>query len=231
MRILAVDTATEICGVAIMIDEEIVSESTTPQGRTHAQGVMDTIRRALVQSGTTVADLTGLVVTRGPGSFTGLRIGISTVKGLAAAAGKPIVGVSTLAVLAHQAPDSAHWVCPMIDARRNEVYWSLYERQAGSILRVCPEQVGIPEQIKEKIDQPCLFIGNGARRYATRIEQCLSFPVLLADERCDIPRPGTLARLGMQRLKRNQFDDPHPFSPVYLRKSDAKKSSKVELKP
>lgn len=231
MRILAVDTATEICGVAIMIDEEIVTESITPQGRTHAQGLLETIRWALVEAGTTIADLTGLVVTQGPGSFTGLRIGISTVKGLAAAIGKPMVGISTLAVLAHQAPDSAHWVCPMIDARRNEVYWSLYERQASNIVRAHREQAGIPEQIKESLDAPCTFIGNGARRYATRIEQCLPYPVTFADEQCDIPQPGTLARLGMQRLKRKQFDDPHSFSPVYLRKSDAKKSVRVELKP
>lgn len=227
MRILAVDTATEVCGVAIMVDGSLVTESTASQGKTHAQGLVDNIRAALVTAGMTMGDLTGLVVTRGPGSFTGLRIGISTVKGLAAATGKPLVGISTLSVLAHQSPDNARWVCPMIDARRSEVYWSLYERRAGCMVRVHAEQAGRPEQIKVAPDGPCLFIGNGAQRYAATIEQCAPYPVMFADQHCHAPQPGTLARLGMQRLQQGHCDDPRFFTPVYLRKSDARKSPKV----
>lgn len=223
MRILAVDTATEVCGVAIMIDGRLAVESITSQGLAHARGLMVNIRAALAQADMPLDTVDGFVASVGPGSFTGLRIGISTIKGLVAATGKPLVGISTLAVLAHQAPEEAQWVCAMIDARRSEVYWSLYYRGDCGFQRTCDEQAGRAERVLDTLKDPCLFIGNGAQRYATNILESARHPVMFADEKRNTLGPGTLARLGMQRFEQGLYEDPHRFGPVYLRKSDAQK--------
>lgn len=223
MRILAVDTATEVCGVAVFVDGEGVTASITSREQTHAQGLMAAIRAVLNQAGIAVTDLDGFAVSRGPGSFTGLRIGISAVKGMVAATGKPLTGVSTLAVLAHQATGEVRRVCPMIDARRSEVYWSVYEKGADGLQPVCAEQAGRPEKVMDLLPGPCLFIGNGARRHASLIQERAPRPVMFADDHGNTLRPQTLALLGMQQLKEGLGEDPQGFSPIYLRKADAKK--------
>ncbi|MEJ2037554.1 MAG: tRNA (adenosine(37)-N6)-threonylcarbamoyltransferase complex dimerization subunit type 1 TsaB, partial [Desulfosarcinaceae bacterium] len=126
MRILAVDTSTEACAVALTQGEQLLGEITLGHGQTHARFLMQAVHDLFSLTGTALNDVQGFVVGRGPGSFTGLRIGISTVKGLAMAAGKPLVGISSLSVLAHQASGKQVLVCPMLDARRKEVYWTLY---------------------------------------------------------------------------------------------------------
>ena len=116
MRLLALDTATETCGIALLVDGGIQAELNFFHGQTHAKHLMSGVEAVLELTGVPLNDIDGFAVTRGPGSFTGLRIGISTVKGLALAMGKPVVGISSLDVLARQADNSQEWICPMIDA-------------------------------------------------------------------------------------------------------------------
>lgn len=223
MRILAVDTATEVCGLALFVNGQVKAERSIAQGVTHTKLLMGALSALLQEAGMDIAALDGLAVTRGPGSFTGLRIGISTVKGLALATGKPLVGVSTLAVLAHQAPGGTSWVCPMIDARRKEVYWSLYRRQGDDLLRMLPEQAGsVVDAVTQLGREPCLFIGNGAQLYAAVIGERLAQTAQLADARLHALQPGMVARLGAQCLAQGHRDDVHRFVPVYLRPSDAR---------
>ncbi|MFZ1984101.1 MAG: tRNA (adenosine(37)-N6)-threonylcarbamoyltransferase complex dimerization subunit type 1 TsaB [Desulfatitalea sp.] len=222
MRILAVDTATEVCGLALFVNGQVMAERSIAQGVTHSKVLMEALSTLLQEAGLDMATLDGLAVTRGPGSFTGLRIGISTVKGLVLATGKPLVGVSTLAVLAHQAPGGTPWVCPMIDARRKEVYWSLYRRQGDNLLRMLPEQAGsVVDAVNQLGREPCLFIGNGAQLYAAVIGERLARTARLADAGLHALQPGMVARLGAQRLAQGHRDDVRRFIPVYLRPSDA----------
>jgi len=125
MRILAVDTATKSCSVAIVEKESIIAETTLFIEQTHSKHLMKMIDTALNLSGLTVSELDGFAVTRGPGSFTGLRIGISSIKGFAMASGKPVVGVSSLDSLAMQCCFSPYLVSPLLDARKGEVYYAL----------------------------------------------------------------------------------------------------------
>lgn len=221
MHVLAVDTATEVCGVALVSETGILSQALLDQGLTHAKVLMTAVQNVLSQGGMTVSSLDGLVVTRGPGSFTGLRIGISTIKGLAAATGIPIVGVSSLAVLAHQAPVDARRVCPMIDARRREVYWSCYERNESELIRVDEETAGSAGNVAGKMASGCLFIGNGAQLYRQVIEQRSPKPVRFAEEADHVLQPAVVARMGLSRLIAGEIDELDTFAPVYLRKSDA----------
>ena len=135
MIILAVDTATTSCSVAIIDKKCVLAEITLLREETHSKHLMDMIHTAIGFSGLKLSDLDGFAVVRGPGSFTGLRIGITTVKGLAAGLKKPLVGISSLEALAMQASHSPYLICPLLDARRGEVYFSRYRFDRGPFKR------------------------------------------------------------------------------------------------
>jgi tRNA threonylcarbamoyladenosine biosynthesis protein TsaB len=222
---LAVDTATEIGGVALSIDGHVKSELILRQGSTHCRSVMAAVDAVLGLNHMDINGIDAYAVTRGPGSFTGLRIGISTVKGLALAAAKPLIGISSLAVLAHQAPAMAHWVCPIMDARRNEVYWSLYQRdEKGCLNAVMDERVGPVSTVVESIDRTCCFIGSGVALYGDVIGRLFKGPMQWAGDPSHGIRPSVLAKLAWQRASNGDNDDIRTFSPVYLRASDAEMS-------
>jgi tRNA threonylcarbamoyladenosine biosynthesis protein TsaB len=223
--LLAVDTATEIGGVALLIDGQVKSELILSQGVTHSRSIMAAIDAVLDINHMDIDGIDVYAVTRGPGSFTGLRIGIGTVKGLAMAAAKPLVGISSLAVLAHQAPAISDMVCPIMDARRNEVYWTLYQRDGkGSLNPVMDEQVGPVSTVAESIEWPCCFIGNGVSPYREELAQLLGEPMQWGDDTSNGIRPSVLAKLAWQRIVNGDNDDIRAFSPEYLRKSDAEMS-------
>lgn len=221
MRLLAMDTATEVCGVATHVDGRLIAQRVVHQGLTHTKVLMPIIDSVLQQSGLDLNDLDALVVTKGPGSFTGLRIGISTAKGLSIATGKPLVGISTLAVLAHQAPVGTEWVCPMIDARRNEVYWALYQRKGNLLKQVIADSAGPLNDLLRAIKRPCLFVGNGAKQYADAIAEQSLHPVHMASMQAHTIAPGVLAGLGQKRMEQGFAETLDSLTPVYLRKSDA----------
>ena len=221
MRILAVDTSTEICGVAIAEGSTLLAEITLAHGQTHAKFLMEAIQNALALTRTHAKDVQGLVVSRGPGSFTGLRIGISTVKGLAVAWQKPAVGISSLAVLAHQADGIHPLICPMIDARRKEIYWSLYRRQDDKLVQQIPDQVGDVRNVLDCLQEPCLFVGSGALFCKKQIDQTLSASALWPSPIQHAVRAGVLAKLGWQHLQKALPNDIQDLAPVYLRRSDA----------
>lgn len=221
MKVLAVDTSTQVCGVAVAGEQGVLAEERIELGLTHAKILMDTVRTVLARCGTHLTQLDGLVVTRGPGSFTGLRIGISTIKGLAAATGLPIVGVSTLAVLAHQAAGDGQWICPMIDARRREVYWSLYRNMDGTLRPAQDERADPAGSVAERAPAGCFFIGNGAQLYHRKIIERAPHPVRFAESADNALKPSVAASLGIGRLMRGEQEVMNDFAPVYLRKSDA----------
>lgn len=221
MRILAVDTATEICGVGLSTNGKLQVELSFSHGETHARHLMKGVRSVLDLAGMRLGDVDAFAVTRGPGSFTGLRIGISTVKGMAMAMGKPVASVSSLAVLAHQAGKSEELICPMLDARRREVYWAVYRWQDDTLVAVSSEQVGPPAHVGDHITGPCRFIGNGAQLYQKEVSKRLTHAACwLSGENAGI-RIGWVARLARESLLAGISDDIRTFGPVYLRKSDA----------
>jgi tRNA threonylcarbamoyladenosine biosynthesis protein TsaB len=220
MRILAIDTATPICGVALWVDGRTAVELVVDHGQTHARYLMEAVQAALKLGGILIDQVDGFAVTRGPGSFTGLRIGISTVKGMAMAAGKPVAGVSTLHALAVQAEWGGELVCPLIDARRGEVYWSMFRRNGVDLEILEPEQVGPLAHVLERIDRPCAFVGSGAHAYRSLLLENPYTLLPLAQER-HLLRPGGVAQLAGTRFPGGYTDDLSTLGPVYLRPSDA----------
>lgn len=154
MRVLAIDTSTMLGGVAI-VDElsGVVVEVRLNVKSTHSERLMTTIDYALQQSGYTIYDVDFFAVTTGPGSFTGLRIGLSTVKGLSYATGKPIVSVPTLEALARNFPFCRYPVCTMLDARKKEIYAALFEWRDDGFIRLINEMSVRVDRLLEKINE------------------------------------------------------------------------------
>lgn len=224
-KLLAVDTATERCGVAIIGDGRVQIDLSLDIGGTHTKHVMSAVEAVLGLGGLTLADIDAFAVTRGPGSFTGLRIGVSTLKGLAFAVGKPLIGVSTLDILAHQAGGDTALVCPMIDARRNEVYWRIFRRSDGTLHTTGAEQVGPIEILAGQIDDTCIVIGNAAPLYADRLQSLLTTQIRRSPGIDNAIRPAILAHLAWYRYQQGLVDDVDTFVPVYIRKSDAESNA------
>jgi len=221
MKILAVDTAAKSCSVAVLREKSLLAEITTVRNQAHSKHLMEMINRVIALSGLALSELDGFGVTRGPGSFTGLRIGISSVKGLSAASGKPIVGVSSLDALAVQASFSPYLICPLIDARRGEVYFSRYRFRNGQLKKEADEQVFPPEKAIVDLNEACLFIGDGALNYQEMILNKMGTSAFFASFSQNTIRASTVACLSMKKFKNNETDDAGSFVPRYIRKSDA----------
>lgn len=221
MHILALDTATRSCSVAITDHTAILAELTVVTRRTHATHLMGMIDHAIELSGLTVSDIDGFAVSKGPGSFTGLRIGIATVKGLASASEKPMTGVSTLDALAMQAGNTSFLICSLLDARRGEVYVARYRQNNGELEKLTKEGLLMPEDAICGIGEPCIFIGSGAVLYRKRLmEKCGEF-VRFAPMFQHTIRASTIAHLAGSRFEAGNTDPVESFVPVYIRKSDA----------
>jgi tRNA threonylcarbamoyladenosine biosynthesis protein TsaB len=214
VRLLAVETSTLAGGVALLDGERVIGEYLLDVRVTHSERLLPAIDRLLVDAGWVAARLEGLAVAVGPGSFTGLRIGISTVKGLGLALGLPIAPVPTLDALAASLPFAALPVCPVLDARRGEVYASLY-RWDGERMRREWEYLAIaPAALAARLTEPVVVLGDGARHvesdFARRVPA-----------QCRLPSPAAVGALGMARLLAGAGVSPAALAPLYLRPSEA----------
>jgi len=221
MRILAIDTATRSCSVAVADEDKLLAETTLVSSETHSRHVMTMIDAVLQMSGMQIGSLDGIAVTEGPGSFTGLRIGVSVAKGLASVNGKPIVGVSSLDALATQAAGGGLLTCAVVDARKNEVYACRYRNRDGVVeAETAPDVLPIEAAIAG-IHEPCMFIGDGAILYRQTIQDKTGTDAWFAPPYQHTIRSSTVAFLGIKRFQKGDTDDVEAFVPFYIRKSDA----------
>ena len=223
MNILAVDTATESCSIACTSNRDVIIESTLQKKQTHSKHLFGIILSVLQLVGLRLDQLDGFAVTKGPGSFTGVRIGMSAVKGLSMATHKPIVGISTLEALAMQAATPSMLICPMIDARRKEIYSAGYRLTEGRLSLASREQVMVPSQFLSRIDEPSVFVGSGALSYRQQIADILGEFAHFAPRGQHVIRASTVAWLSLARFRQSHYDHLAEFTPTYLRKSDAEK--------
>lgn len=218
MKILAIDTASRSCSVAVVNGDALMAELTDVSGQTHSRHLMAMVDRVIAMSVKRMGDIDGYAVTRGPGSFTGLRIGISTAKGLAEAAGRPLVGVSSLEALAWPVLQGGATILPMLDARRKEVYAARYTRLGGLLQPLAPERALTPEAAVERVAGPCLLVGDGALTYEARLRAVLGGQMQLALPFLHIIRASTVAFLARARLAET-VDERLTLTPRYLRPS------------
>jgi tRNA threonylcarbamoyl adenosine modification protein YeaZ len=220
-NLLAVDTATPVCSVAISQKNHLVVESTNAIRQTHSRHLLKMIKNALTTAKIELSDLDGFVVTKGPGSFTGLRIGISTIKGLAKATGKPFIGVSYLECLVRQSAVAEGLVCAIMDARRKEVYYALYRFDNYQLKVIIPESVGTVSHLLAKINDRCLFMGNGIYSNREQLFEKLGEMAYFGLDCHNILKSDAVIWVGRAYLKTGRQDCIESFVPDYIRKSDA----------
>ncbi|MBI4196920.1 MAG: tRNA (adenosine(37)-N6)-threonylcarbamoyltransferase complex dimerization subunit type 1 TsaB [Deltaproteobacteria bacterium] len=231
VKILAVDTSTLTGSVALLFEEEkqlkTIGEITLSVSVVHSERLLPAIQRLLEEAGASLAEIDLFGVAHGPGSFTGLRIGMATVQGLSLSTGKPAVGVSSLETLAMNAVLHDGLVVPMFDARRGEVYSAVYKANGArprGLESVEPEVAVSPEKFLELLslrDEPTfLMIGRGAEVYRTVILERLGSRALFAPALLNIPRASHVGLLAWEGASENRPARENPLSPRYLRSAE-----------
>ena len=222
MKILAIETAT-IAGSVAVADDSIglIGEVRVDIRIAHAERLMPSIEWLLNSSRISIKDIDAFAISIGPGSFTGLRIGLSTAKGFSFAAKKPLVPVPTLDAFARTMPYCSHMLCPMLDARRNEVYAALYKWENDGYVKIISETAINPEELLKRIKGPVVFMGEGVRTYRELISGILGEDAIIAPSSKMSPSASTVAELAIEQIKQGVTTDPVTLSPCYIRKSEA----------
>lgn len=235
--ILGIDTSSAIASVALVEREKIICEesasdhvlsgSLAPAARgNHAEVVLLLIDMLLGRAALVLADVAGFAVTIGPGSFTGLRIGLSTAKGLSYGVDAPIVGIPTLLALAARVNDHEGLICPLLDARKKEVYAALFRRTGRELERISDDVAASPDRVLDSVRAAagpgaCLFLGDGARVYRDVIQGGLGDRALFNSGDSYPSTASAAARLGEKKILSGEREPASSLAPVYLRPSEA----------
>lgn len=221
MKILALETSTRVGSVAITEDEYLIAEYTLNVISTHSERLLPSIDQILKDSKLSIRGIDGFAISLGPGSFTGLRIGISTVKGLAFAAGKEVAGIPTLDVLAHNLAYTHCMVCPLIDARKGELYTALYKGNGrGCLQKLTTDLALTPDDLFKMVKEPAIFLGDGVEVYRDKLggdkDNHFFAPGCLHQ-----PRASVLAKLGLEKFRRGEVFGEEKILPLYCRAPEA----------
>ncbi len=216
--LLAIDTSTQIAGIALYREGSLREECTWWSEQNHTTELMPAVVALLARQGITTADLQSIAVALGPGSFNGLRVGISTAKGLAYALGIPLVGVSTLEVLAY--PHALHRspIRPLLPSGRGQVSTALFRSWRGQWRRLEEDGLDTVENLCQRTTRRTLFCGEITPALADLLRQRLGRLAVVAAPVAAFRRAGFLADLAWKRLQAGQRDDPAALQPIYLRR-------------
>lgn len=222
MLTLAFDTSSKTAAVAVLRDNVILYDALINVDLNHSEVILPAIEQACRQTGIKVAEFDLFACTLGPGSFTGLRIGASTLKGLLLATQKPAAGVSSLAALAMNAAIPSKIICPVMDAGRGQVYTAYFHcGEKGLLEQIGGDHVLNPSDIECDHGKEVIFVGDGAVRYADIIKSSVKGHFVIASKTQQHIRASSVGILGMQKYSRNELLDAKTFVPIYLRSADA----------
>lgn len=217
MRLLAIETSSKQLGVALLDGGEIVaSYELLTNDYPHAAELPGAVNRMLEAGAISLKEVQAIAVDIGPGSFTGLRIGLAFVKGLAFILKPTVIGIPSLDVLAAHVPCTDRLICPVLDAKQQKVYAALYRYQGGTASKQTDYFLGSIDELLEQITEPVILLGDGCARYAQSIAARLGQQAQVAPSELWLPRVVTLGRLGAERLAKGQQDDPASLTPMYL---------------
>jgi tRNA threonylcarbamoyl adenosine modification protein YeaZ len=215
---LAIDTSTETAGIAILSERGIVTELTWHVGQNHTSELSPYLGFLLHQAKLTLKDIGGITVAIGPGSFNGLRSGMSVAKGLAFSLNIPLVGISTLEAEAFPYAATAMPVCPILNAGRGEIATALFQLRRGKWSRLGEEHISTADSLINAIKHKTIFCGNIPDSVSAILKKELKSNALLVEGTGIIRRAGYLAELGHRRLKDSDFDNIATLQPLYLRR-------------
>ena len=223
MLVVGIETATQVCSAALWdgAKDVLLAECSLVRGNTHSERLMPLLDNLLLKADVAKQAVDAIAVSIGPGSFTGLRIGLAAAKAMAYAWNAPLVGVSTLAALAMNVPAPGVILCPLLDAQKGNVYHACYAYEGGGMRELQAPSVVAVTDLWERFSQPgpaVLLLGEAAKY---PIPEPLRGRVALVPDPVRLPRAALVAKLGMEKLQEKQADDVFSLSPVYIRRSEA----------
>jgi len=223
--ILAIESATPYGSVALVDRGEVVRETILPAGRQASETLLAAVTGLFLPGGPSPPDVECVAVSAGPGSFTGLRVGMAAAKGLCFGWGVPVVRVPTLAALASRFPGEGRTVCPVLDARKKEVYAAFFRWEGGVLSRRTPDLALSPDALPGRAPEgEIVFCGDGVGRFGAKIRERLGGRVVLASGPEGLPRAGAVGILGEAAFREGAAEDPGTAIPRYLRLSEAETS-------
>jgi tRNA threonylcarbamoyladenosine biosynthesis protein TsaB len=222
--ILSIDSSTPVAGIAVSDGMQLLGEITLNTKNTHSEKLMPLVKHLLDELTLSVNDLDAIAVTQGPGSFTGLRIGMATAKGLAQGAGKKLIAVPTLDCLAQNLLHYPGIICPIMNAQKKQVYTAIYRSGRNKLERLSDYQAIAVEQLAaqlKELKEDIWFVGDGVAAFADMFQELLGDACRFADGHNILPRAGALAMLAAERASEERFDDLYQAELIYIRKSEA----------
>lgn len=226
MRILALDSSGLVASVAIVEEEQTVAEYTVNYKKTHSQTLLPMLDEIVKMTDMDLQSIDAIAVAGGPGSFTGLRIGSATAKGLGLALNKPLIHIPTLEGMAYNLYGSSAVICPIMDARRKQVYTGIYRFEEGK-LKVLEDQIAIAvEELIQKLNEmgeEVVFLGDGVPVYADCLREGLSIPFTFAPANMNRQRASSVGLLGIEYFKQGKTETAREHQPDYLRVSQAER--------
>ena len=215
---LAIDTSTDIASLALVQDNEVLAELTWRCEQNHTTQLLTNLAHLLNQTKFNLQSTNGIIVARGPGSFNGLRVGISTAKGLAFSLGIPIVGISSLEAEAYQHAETSLPICPIFNAGRGEIATAIYQKKHNKWCQLIAEHIITVETLCSQITTKTIFCGEFIPLIATQLRKQLKQKAVIPSPTTGLRRASFLAELGLKRLKADDYDNPATLQPLYLRR-------------
>lgn len=227
---LAIDTSTATASLAIVRGSQVLAELSWCCGQNHSVELVPRLNWLLKQAGLELSSISSLSVARGPGSYNGLRVGISTAKGLAFSLGVPLAGIGTLEAAAFAHAEAGLPVCSLLDAGRGEVAAAIYRQKRGRWLKLTGEHITTIDDLCPQITGKTIFCGELAPAIINQLKEKLGTKAIIASPASSPRRAGFLAELGLRRLKAGDDDPPASLQPIYLRRPQITKPRNKWLK-
>jgi len=216
--LVAIDTSTEIASLALVRENVLVAEQTWRTARNHTVELLPALQNLLKLAKAETKDLTGVIVAKGPGSFNGLRVGISAAKGIAYSLSIPIVAVNSLEVEAYQFAETGLPICPIFSAGRQEIATALFQQRDGKWQQLKSGDIMTVEKLCNDIHEKTLFCGEYAGFVAPQLKSLLNEKAVMVLPLSDLRRAGYLAALGAKKLAAGEVDDVATLQALYLRR-------------
>ena len=226
MKILALDSSGIVASVAIVEDDALIAEYTVNYKKTHSQTLLPMLDELVKMTELDLQTIDAIAVSAGPGSFTGLRIGSATAKGLGLALKKPLISIPTVQALAYNLYDTEGLICPIMDARRNQVYTGIYQYENHQLVTLEDQMAFFIGELLEKLnhyEKKVIFLGDGVPVFRTVIEESLQVPYSFAPAHMNKQRAGAVAALGLQYYLEGKLQTAVEHAPDYLRVSQAER--------
>lgn len=227
LNILALDSSGLVASLALVQEEKIIGEYTINYKQTHSQTLLPMLDSLVKQLGIDLSTIDAIAVSGGPGSFTGLRIGAATAKGLGLALDIPIINIPTAEAMAYQIWNTTGYICPIMDARRAQVYTGIYEYTTAQDFNIVKEQMAVPMMelihLLNESNKPVTFLGDGVPVHQQLISEQLTVPYTFAPTFASRQRAATVGVRAIEYFKKGKIEHPREHQPDYLRASQAER--------